>query len=89
MFLGMALDSCNVHTGVRATRRCAACNKPLCKECQDFDGCCSERCAAANKRFATSRIPPKPGRSPWQGVATLAVLAVAAYFAAKHFGLLG
>lgn len=89
MFVGMALDTCTVHAGERATRRCGACNKPLCKECPNVEGCCSERCAAANKRFATSRVPPKPKRSPWQGAATLAVLAVAAYFAAKHLGLLG
>jgi hypothetical protein len=81
----MALDTCNVHHGVKANGRCRSCLKPLCPKCAPIDGCCSARCAEMTQRFASTHVPPRPRRHVLSYVSLAAILA-AAYFVARYLG---
>ena len=82
----MALDTCNVHHGVKASGHCHSCHKPTCPQCQTRDGCCSERCYQSKVKFAQTRIP-KAAPSSWiPTLVGIVVFAAASYGVAKLLG---
>ena len=83
----MALDTCNVHHGVKANDHCRSCHKPTCPQCKTRDSCCSDKCAELKAKFSTVRVPPRPKRHGVSIVSFLALCA-AAYFAAKYMNYL-
>lgn len=79
MFGDMALDTCNQHSGVKATGRCHACHKPTCPRCRTRDGCCSDRCFQNHQKFATKHVPQSAAPSPlWNLLKFLAIVAIGA-----------
>lgn len=83
----MALDTCNVHHGVKSNDHCRVCHKPTCPQCKTRDSCCSDRCYEMRAKFATKRLPPKP-RSSAMSIFTFILLIAAAYGVAKYLGYL-
>jgi hypothetical protein len=86
----MGVNECTAH-GVFASKRCAVCLKPMCNSCVVRDGCCSEKCFKSRQKFGFVGGGPVRRTEPllpWGTLIKLAVLAGAAYFAAKHFGYL-
>lgn len=75
----MALDTCNQHTGTKATGRCEVCHKPTCPQCRPRDATCSDRCYQNKQRFANRAVPKLQTPSPlWNLLKFAAVLGVAA-----------
>jgi hypothetical protein len=84
----VALDTCNVHHGVKSTGHCHACHKPTCPQCRTRDNCCSDKCAAAKAKFAQTRVPQAASGSWITTLVPIIVLAAIGYWAAKHFGVI-
>lgn len=83
----MALDTCNVHMGVKANARCKGCLKPMCPQCQVYEGgCCSDRCGKATTRFNKDRVPELHKPNPIWAVLQFALVIGLIYGVLKYLG---